>query len=763
MLEFNRDKIIDGELPYIILNNIIALPDSEVRVELKDDESIKVLDALEKFDNYCVLVVRDSKGNLIKVGVVCKLMSSLISTAKTRIVRLKVVIRCTLNEYKVDDLPRVSFVTLPVEMGEFEERNEILEKIKLDVRKIPLPRNFKIDWEQPDIVCENLSTLIIMPFEERIKYLTNPSLIYRLNELHNDINKSSLYKELDNKIENDVRQSIDESQKEYYLREKIKAIQNELGDKIKSEDEIDLMRNKLKSKNIPEDIKQRFLDELARYSSIPTASPESSLAKTYLDFVISLPWNYYTKDSSNLKKAEEILNEDHYGLDKVKNRILEYLAVKMLNDKNPSNILCLVGPPGVGKTSIARSIARALDKEFVKLSLGGVHDESEIRGHRRTYVGALPGRILSSLSKCKSANPVFLLDEIDKMASDFKGDPTSAMLEVLDPEQNEFFQDHYLSEPFDLSQVFFIATANYLENIPEPLRDRMEIVEVPSYTVYEKEHIVRDYILPRSMKTHGVTKKLFSITDDAIRYLIEKYTIEAGVREAERVVNSLVRKVIKKSLIEKVKHVEINLDNIKEFLGKEKIHEDEANNIDLVGCVNGLAYTQAGGCITVVECSKYPGKGNLILTGKLGDVMKESAQLCLSYVKSVSEKYNIDKEVFEKYDIHIHFPEGAVPKDGPSAGVTITTAILSCLTNKKVLSNVAMTGEMTLRGRVMAIGGLREKSQAAYRNGIKTIYIPSDNLRDLDDVSDVVKENVTFIPVKMINEILDKVIMWEDK
>ena len=578
--------------------------------------------------------------------------------------------------------------------------------------------------------------------------------------IYDAINTSKLYKQIDMKIENDVRKSVEASQKEYYLREKMHAIQDELGDKAKKESDIEKIRKQIADSKMPEATKKRANMELNRFQSIPGASPESAITKSYLDFLLGLPWNEYTEDSSDIALAKQILDDDHYGLDKVKDRILEYLAVKVMTGRNPQAILCLVGPPGVGKTSLAKSIARALNKKFVKLSLGGVHDESEIRGHRRTYVGALPGRILQSISKVKTSNPVFLLDEIDKMSSDYKGDPTSAMLEVLDSEQNQFFSDHYLEESFDLSQVFFIATANYLGNIPAPLRDRMEIVNVSSYTEYEKFSIAKIHLVDKQLMQHGLDKEKFSISDQAIYHIIQMYTKEAGVRGLERLIGSIVRKSIKKILMDKEERVDVTVDNLQEFLGKEKFTYTKSEEDDLVGVVNGLAYTEYGGDTLQIEVTMYKGEGRLVLTGKLGDVMKESAQAALSYVKSNCSKFKIDYSVFKENDIHIHIPEGAIPKDGPSAGVTLATAIISCASGRLVKHSVGMTGEITLRGRVLPIGGLREKSIAAHRSGLKKILIPKDNVRDLDEVPESVKNNLEIVPVSSIDEVAEIAIKW---
>ena len=570
-----------------------------------------------------------------------------------------------------------------------------------------------------------------------------------------NLRMGKLISEVEATIDSKVHKNMSEQQREYLLRERMRAIQEELGDKAKKDSDIEELRKRIKEANLPEKMEKKCLIEVSRYQSTPTTSPESNIIKTYLDFVLSLPWNNMSEDLEDIKAAKKILDEDHYGLDKVKERILEYLAVKIATKKNPQSILCLVGPPGVGKSSLARSIARALNKKFVKQSLGGMKDESEIRGHRRTYIGALPGRILQSLSNCGTKNPVFLLDEIDKMSSDYKGDPTSAMLEVLDPEQNFEFSDNYLEEPFDLSKCFFIATANYLGNIPAPLRDRLEIIELSSYTEQEKLMIAKNHLIKKQLTINGLDEAKFKITDDAILTIIQKYTREAGVREVDRILGTLVRKSIKKILIDNVKKVKIDVDNLEEYLGKNRFENNENLGKDLVGVVTGLAYTEFGGDTLQIEVSHFSGTGRLIITGKLGDVMKESCEIALSYVKANASKFGIELSDMDKQDIHIHVPEGAVPKDGPSAGVTITTAIVSAFSNKKADHLIGMTGEMTLRGQILPIGGLREKSIAAKRSGLSTILIPKDNEKDLDDIPQIVKDSLKIIPIEEVTDAIN--------
>ena len=489
---------------------------------------------------------------------------------------------------------------------------------------------------------------------------------------------------------------------------------------------------------------------------MPPASSEAMVIRNYIDWVVRIPWYQKTEINYDINNVENVLNEDHYGLEKIKERILEYLAVQALTKTNKAPILCFVGPPGVGKTSLAQSIARALNRKFVKIALGGVHDEAEIRGHRRTYLGAMPGKIIQGLKKAGTINPVFLLDEIDKLSSDYKGDPSSALLEVLDPEQNKFFSDNYIEESYDLSEVLFIATANYLEHVPAPLRDRLEIIELSSYTEIEKLNIAKNHLVNKAIINNGLTSRKIKYSDEAITHIIRYYTREAGVRNLERNLTSLARKVAIKSIKEEnFKQEKITIKKVKEYLGKEKFDYTSKVKNDQVGIVTGLAWTQAGGDILPIEVTHFEGKGELKITGSLGDVMKESATIALSYVRANAKKFNINPDIFDKINIHIHCPDGATPKDGPSAGVTMTTAIISSLTGRKVKANVGMTGEITLRGLVYPIGGLREKSIAANRSGLKKICIPVDNVKDLDEVPEIVKEELEIIPCKTIDDVLN--------
>ena len=766
---FNSQSIVTSELPALFINGIVPLPYTEIRIDLSSNANLSALKDAEQFRNYIAIIVQKGETkditdpeNVAKYAIVARVSMNMAVGTKVRRLKIESIIRCKVNNFvQTKPHPVVNITTVPSLLGEHTEENVLLDKVKT-AYLTTINKDFKVNWENAEIVSEIVPQSLSLSFGEKVKFLEEININERLKMTYDAINVSKLYKEIDMKIEADVRKSVEASQKEYYLREKMHAIQDELGEKAKKESDIEKIRKQINDSKMPDAQKKRANSELNRFQSIPSVSPESAITKTYLDFLLNLPWGEYTKDSNDIAYAKQILDEDHYGLDKVKDRILEYLAVKIMTNHNPQAILCLVGPPGVGKTSLAKSIARSLNKKFIKLSLGGVHDESEIRGHRRTYVGALPGRILQSLAKAKSSNPVFLLDEIDKMSSDYKGDPTSAMLEVLDSEQNQFFSDHYLEEPFDLSQVFFIATANYLGNIPAPLRDRMEIVDVSSYTEYEKYSIAKIHLVKKQLKQHGLSEKLFSISDQSIYEIIQKYTKEAGVRELERLIGTIVRKSIKKILMDKAERVDVTVDNLEEFLGKEKFTYTKNETNDLVGVVNGLAYTEYGGDTLQIEVTMYKGEGRLTLTGKLGDVMKESAQAALSYVKANCSKYDVDFSVFKEHDIHIHVPEGAIPKDGPSAGVTLATGIISCVSGKAVNHLVGMTGEITLRGRVLPIGGLREKSIAAHRSGLKVILIPEDNIRDLDEVPESVKNSLEIVPVNNIDQVLERAIIWKD-
>jgi ATP-dependent Lon protease len=613
-----------------------------------------------------------------------------------------------------------------------------------------------------DLLSDKAVQAFPLPTERKQEYLETLGINDRLTMLLQDMEKEKKMSEVEKKINETVKERIDQGQKDYYLREKMHAIREELGDVVEQDKDADNIRKRLEENPYPESIKQKVKDELVRYEMLPQASGETGVIKTYIDWLMDLPWWQTTTDNEDLNSVQAILDEDHYGLEKVKERIMEYLAVKQMTNSLKAPIICLAGPPGVGKTSLAKSIARALGRNFVKMSLGGVRDEAEIRGHRRTYLGALPGRIIQGMKKAGVVNPVFLIDEIDKMASDYKGDPSSAMLEVLDPEQNSFFSDHYIEESYDLSNVLFIATANYLENVPAALKDRLEIIELSSYTDVEKVNIAKEHLIPKQLKENGLQPDQLVIDDDMILYLVRFYTREAGVRQLERTIASICRKTVLAILKDGQSQVVLNKDLVKQWLGNEKVDYGKKEKEDQVGTVTGLAYTSFGGDILQIEATRFDGKGRLVLTGQLGDVMKESASIALDYIHAHASEYDINPELFEKQDIHIHVPEGAVPKDGPSAGVTMTTALVSCLSGIPVKANLAMTGEVTLRGNVLPIGGLKEKSLAAYRSGITTILIPKGNVKDLDEIPEEVKEAVTFIPVSTAEEVLSHALVKQE-
>ncbi|MFU8793297.1 MAG: endopeptidase La [Acholeplasmataceae bacterium] len=763
---------LSKSLPAVVVRGIMPIPNNDFRVEVGRKISLKSIEASEKdFGQYIIILIQknpmienptvadiESHGVLAKISMKIKLPNDSFK------VKFNVISRIKIKEY---------FLTDPYFVVEYDEvettssgNEEEVTLVKMVVNELTQhaqtllqPSNNVMEKISQGLTTEKLVDLVVQNLkiseQTKYRYLIEPDLNVRLRYLLEDVNKQKMIVELEQRINEEIKKSIDENQKEYYLREKMRAIQHELGDKAKKEEEIDELRKKILAAKMPKVIEEKALAELNRYQSTPAAAAESTIIKSYLDLLVDLPWKKSSKDSTDLNKVKEKLDENHYALEKVKERIIEYLAVKIMTKRNPQTILCLAGPPGVGKTSLAISIAEALNRKFVKQSLGGVRDESEIRGHRRTYVGAMPGRIIKGMKDAKTINPVFLLDEIDKMSSDYKGDPASAMLEVLDPEQNANFSDHYLEEPYDLSQVLFITTANYLENVPAPLRDRMEIVELSSYTEQEKYQIAKRHLIEKQHKAHGITADQFKIDDDVIYYIIRHYTREAGVRELNRYIGSLIRKAIKEILLTKKPLVHISLDNVETYIGKARFSHNKSDMKDQIGVATGLAYTQFGGDTLPVEVTYYQGKGALVLTGKLGDVMKESAQTALSYIKSKATEYNLDPQVFSLNDFHIHVPEGAIPKDGPSAGVTIATAIISALTQKHVRKEVGMTGEITLRGYVLPIGGLKEKAIAAHRSGLTTILIPKDNLKDVDDIPDEVKEALEIISVENISDVFE--------
>ncbi|KON70288.1 endopeptidase La [Peribacillus butanolivorans] len=758
-------------VPLLPLRGLLVYPTMVLHLDVGRDKSVQALEKAMVEDHLIFLTTQqdvslDEPGeeDLFTMGTLTKVKQMLKLPNGTIRVLVEGLNRAEVIEFYDYETHYGAKIKIYEDSDEKDAEHQALMRTLLDYFEQYIKMSKKItgetfsatsDIEEPGRLADIIASHLPLKLKEKQEVLETIDMKKRLSRVIEIINNEKEVLFLEKKIGQRVKRSMERTQKEYYLREQMKAIQKELGDKEGKTGEITVLTEKIEEADMPEHIKETALKELDRYEKVPSSSAESSVIRNYIDWLISLPWSKASKDDLNIHKAEKILNRDHYGLEKVKERVLEYLAVQQLTNSLKGPILCLVGPPGVGKTSLAKSIAASLNRNFVRVSLGGVRDESEIRGHRRTYVGAMPGRIIQGMKKAGTINPVFLLDEVDKMSNDFRGDPSAAMLEVLDPEQNHNFSDHYIEETYDLSKVMFIATANNLGTIPGPLRDRMEIISIAGYTEIEKLHIAKDHLLPRQLENHGLLKTQLQIREEALTKIIRYYTREAGVRSLERQLASICRKTAKIIVSGDKKRVVISEKNVEEFLGKTMFHYGQAEVENQVGVANGLAYTSVGGDTLQIEVSLSPGKGKLILTGKLGDVMKESAQAAFSYVRSKTEKLHIDTNFHEKYDIHIHVPEGAVPKDGPSAGITIATALISALTNRPIRKEVGMTGEITLRGRVLPIGGLKEKSLAAHRAGLTKIIIPQNNEKDIDDIPESVRKELTFVPVSHVDEVLE--------
>ncbi|MCF6464906.1 endopeptidase La [Clostridium sp. Cult2] len=618
------------------------------------------------------------------------------------------------------------------------------------------------DIEDPGRLADVIASYINLKIEDHQKILETFNFYERLEELHRILQEEIELLRIEEKINQRVKKQITKVQKEYYLKEQLRAIQKELGEEDELDDEIEEYKTKISKITMPKEVKEKALKEVERLNRMSSHSAEAAVIRTYLDWIVELPWDKETKDKVDIKKARDILNRDHYGLTDVKERILEFIAIRKLATKMKGPILCLVGPPGVGKTSIAKSIAEALNRNFVRMSLGGVRDEAEMRGHRRTYVGAMPGRIISLIRKSGTKNPVFLFDEIDKLSTGFRGDPSSALLEILDPEQNNTFTDHFLELPFDLSKVLFITTANTVNSIPAPLLDRMEVIRISGYTEEEKLKIATNHLLPKQLKEHGLKEQNLTISERAIRNIINNYTREAGVRNLERNIANICRKAAKKIVESNVERVRVNKGNLHKYLGIEKYRYDLGERESQVGVATGLAWTAFGGDTLSIEVNSMKGTGKLQLTGQLGDVMKESAMAGISYIRSNSSSLGVDSNFYKEMDIHVHVPEGAIPKDGPSAGITMATAAISALTNRPVNNNIAMTGEITLRGRVLPVGGIKEKALAANRIGIKKVLIPLENSKDLEEIPEKIRRKMNFIPVKNMEQVLEYALLEED-
>lgn len=761
-------------MPLLALRGIIVFPGMTVNLDVGRDKSINAVNAAMQLDKKILLVTqRDAetadpkREELYNYGVVAEIKQLLkLPSGAIRILiqgieraELTSLIDAPFKDTYLEGFAMPVASVEPEENSETEAMRRVLlqsfEKWLVTGKKVTTEvmlnfKNITTAGEIADIIAGYLTISI----DEKEELLELADVKERMHKLHTFLCKELEIAELEKNITQEVRKQIEKNQREYYLREQIKVINKELGEGDERQAEVDEYKKQMEGRDLPPEVADKINKELDRLYKMPPMMAESGVIRNYVETLLALPWGIYGKDNFDLKHAEKVLNKDHYGLEKVKERILEYLAVRALTKSGKGPILCLVGPPGVGKTSLAQSVARAIDRKFTRMSLGGVHDEAEIRGHRRTYIGAMPGRIIHGMQTCGVMNPVFLLDEVDKMSSDFRGDPASALLEVLDPEQNNTFSDHYVEIPFDLSQVFWIVTANTVETIPPALLDRMEVVQLSSYTEDEKVKIAELHLLPKERQNNGLTAKTLSITEDALRMIIRGYTREAGVRNLERKIAAVCRKTALRIVNGEAKSAKVTAKNLHKYLGKVIYLEDDVSLEAAAGICTGLAWTRVGGELLKVEVVACKGKGHLALTGQLGDVMKESAQAGYTYIRSRADELGLAKDFYETTDIHIHLPEGAIPKDGPSAGITMATAMISALTGRKVKKNLAMTGEITLSGRVLPVGGIKEKFLAAHRYGVKTIIMPAKNEQDLEELPANVRAKMHFIPVKHMDEVL---------
>jgi ATP-dependent Lon protease len=770
-MEENPNKKETLSLPLLITRGLVVFPNMTESIEAGRIYSLAAIDQARKVTNSLLFVAsqKDPKTDdatekdVYEVGTLCRIVNFV---AQDKIYRIRVI-----------GSKRIRFSNIRMEGGTYLADGAIIDDVLGDkaeevalVRKVveAIENSPSVGRDIPKSaintlgkgvsaldLSDTLAAYLPLALEQKQKLLSEPGVNARLTVILSVIAEQKEIADLDEKLNDTVRERAEKQQKEYFLREKMKAIKDELGEGDDGGEDEDSIKDKIAKNPYPDNVKAKVKKELSRFEMMPEASLEASLIMSYIDVLLGVPWYQKTEDNDDLDNVQKTLDEDHYGLDKVKKRIIEYLAVKKSTGNLKAPILCFYGPPGCGKTSLGKSIARALGRKFYKASLGGISDEAEIRGHRRTYVGSMPGRIIQGMTRVGTVNPVFLLDEIDKVGgANYKGDPASALLEVLDPEQNFAFNDNYLEEPYDLSNVLFIATANYLENVPAPLRDRLELIEVPSYTELEKIKIADGFLVKKQLEANGLKPTDITFEESGIKEIIEFYTREAGVRELERLIASVCRKVV----VELIKNpkterpVKVDAKKVRELLGVEIFEDTKKEKEPQIGVITGLAYTEFGGDILPIEVNYFPGKGGLVLTGKLGDVMKESAQIAVDYVRANAKKYGIDDDVFQKNDIHIHVPEGAVPKDGPSAGIALTCAIISCLTHKYCDNNVAMTGEVTLRGNALPIGGLREKSLAALRSGIKTILVPEDNRKDVSELPEEVKKDLRIVFIKSVDD-----------
>ncbi len=757
-----------SNLPAILLKNMVLYPYNEIRLEFDKEKEKNLILLVEKnYDNKILIInpkdtleTEPEIEDLPRYGLVGKIKMRIdMPNGKTRII-LAGETRVKIHAYsKEEDIYEALYSVVPSEELSSKEETAYVralnKHIEIYVREVPYMSNTILSQTAGINSIDRLTDIVVLylpiNYERKLEYLQETSATLRVKMILDDLNRDLEILKLEQKIEASVAESLDKTQKEFVLKEKIKAIREELGEE--EQNEIEILKEQINALDCPEKVREKLLIELNKYSIANSFSPETGIIRNYIDWMLNLPWSKETADRKDLNKVREILDSSHYGLDTVKNRVIEYLAVKQNVDNLRSPIICLVGPPGVGKTTFAKNIAKSLNRKVTKISVGGINDEAEIIGHRRAYIGAAPGLIIQGLRKAGTKNPVFIIDEIDKMTKDIKGDPASSLLEVLDREQNKYFVDHFIEEEFDLSNVMFIATANYLYQIPDELRDRLEIIEVSSYTEFEKLDIAKKHLIKDQLIEHGLKSEQVKFDDETILVLIRNYTKESGVRELDRLVATIIRKIVKKIVVDKSKEkYVIKPKDIEEYLGIKKYFYTENEEQERIGIVNGLAYTSFGGDILPIETTLFKGKGELVLTGSLGEVMRESALIALNYIKSNYKKFNVDLTLLEENNIHIHVPEGAIQKEGPSAGTALTTALISLFSKKAISSKISMTGEITLTGRVLAIGGLKEKVIGAYRARINKIFIPKENEKDLKEIPKDISDNIEFV---LVNDYLE--------
>ncbi len=765
-------------LPLLPLRGILVFPYMVIHLDVGREKSVQAIEEAMIQDRIIFLATQKeaqtddpSEDDIYRIGTVAEVKQLLKLPGGTIRVLVEGIARARANRFisiepyfqvEIEQYSEVFYKNSEIEALMRSLVYQFEQYVKLSKRIPPETVVSVVNLEEPGRLADIIASHLTLRIEDKQSILEAVGIVQRLEKLCAIVAKELEIVELERKINVRVRKQMEKTQKEYYLREQIKAIQRELGEKDERMAEGEELREKIAEAKLPKEVEEKALKEVERLEKMPPMAAEATVVRNYLDWLLSLPWSKGTRDRLDMKTAEVILEEDHYGLKNVKERILEYLAIRKLAKKMKGPIICFVGPPGVGKTSLGRSIARALERKFIRMSLGGVRDEAEIRGHRRTYVGAMPGRIIQGMRQAGFKNPVFLLDEVDKMSMDFRGDPSSALLEVLDPEQNNSFSDHYIEAPFDLSNVMFITTANVQHNIPRPLLDRMEVIYLSGYTEEEKLQIAIRYLVPKQIKENGLNKTTLKISENAIRKIIRQYTRESGVRNLERQIAKICRKTARQVVTYKSKKIHVTTQNLNQFLGPPQFRYGVAERDDQVGVATGLAWTEVGGDTLAIEVTVYKGNGKLTLTGKLGDVMKESAQASYSYIRGKSAEFGLDESFFDQQDIHIHIPEGAIPKDGPSAGITMASALASVVTGIKVRHDVAMTGEITLRGRILPVGGIKEKVLAAHRAGIKNLILPIDNKKDMEEIPRKIKDKINFILVEHMDQVLEAALTGKD-